>query len=225
MPNYAPRVSLPYHDMSGVVELWSQSCDKMVVYEHTADEKVKTTHVHMIMINCKYKSQDTLCNQFRKLIHTERKGNGLWSWEHKDYPNPDENVITYMSKGKLEPVFVKNMTVNEIEVYKSRWTNYHEKKHKIIEETPIEGEVVQARVKQLTKWEILCLIDDEVSFYKKKYPNRIITKEIRNRIIVDLCKEQKLVKGIYQVQELSYAYCLHFDTETFLDTLNSNMKC
>lgn len=223
MPNYAPRVTLPYHDMSGVIEMWSRSCDKMVVYEHEADEDVNTTHVHMILINCKYKSQDTLCNQFRKLIETERKGNGLWSWEHKDYPNPDESYVTYMSKGKLEPVFVKNMNDNEIEMYKSRWKQYN-KKYVIVDEKN-ESEIIPVKVKQQTKWELLCIMDHEIKLYKQQYPNRIITKEIRNRIIVNVLKEEKQVIGLYKVQEYSYAFSLHFDTETFLDTLNESMKC
>lgn len=225
MPNYAPRVSLPYNDMSGVVEMWSRSCDKMVVYEHQADEGCNTTHVHMIMINCKYKSQDTLCNQFRKLIETDRKGNGLWSWEHKDFPNPDESYVTYMSKGKLEPVFVMNMTVNEIEVFKSRWRQYNKVEKKHVIENEMNTQVIPVTVKQKTKWELLCIMDHEIKLYQEQHPNRVITKEIRNRIIVNVLKEEKQVIGLYKVQEFSYAFSLHFDTETFLDALNDSMKC
>lgn len=219
MPNYAPRVSLSFNDMSGVIRMWSNSCDKMVVYEHEADEDVKTTHVHMIMINCKYKSQDTLCNQFRKLIDIDLKGNSLWSWEHKDFKNPDEDFITYMSKGCLEPVFIKNMTNGDIEKYKSRWKNY-EKKVAV----PI-GQIVEARVTQKTKWELLNIMNHEIQLYQQQHPNHMITKEIRNRIIVQVLKEEKQVIGLYKVQEFSYAFSLHFDTEVFLDALNNSMKC
>jgi len=95
MVNYAPRISLSYSDLSGVIQEWAQAAEKMVVYEHEADADVATTHVHMIIIDCKYKTPEQLKKIFRKHINTDRGGNDLWSWVHKDYPNPNE---TFMQK-------------------------------------------------------------------------------------------------------------------------------
>lgn len=86
-------------------------------------------------------------------------------------------------------------------------------------------QVIPVTVKQKTKWELLCIMDHEIKLYQEQHPNRVITKEIRNRIIVNVLKEEKQVIGLYKVQEFSYAFSLHFDTETFLDALNDSMKC
>lgn len=52
---------------------------------------------------------------YKALPAETRKGNELWSWSHDDWKkqNPDkeydDSLITYMSKGKLRPVFNKNI--------------------------------------------------------------------------------------------------------------------
>lgn len=222
MPNYAPRVTLSYNDVSGVIRMWSKSCDKMVVYEHEADEEVATTHVHMIMVNCKYKSQDTLCNQFRKLIETERKGNELWSWEHKNYPNPDITYIKYMTKGKLKPVYVKNVSEDEIETYRSQWVDNSPKRVVVSDDNNV---VIPAKTKQMTKWEMLCLMYHEYELARKENRGFAVSKSQRNRIIINVLKEHKQVVGLYKVQEFSYALMMHFEPDLFLDALDNSMKC
>lgn len=225
MPNYAPRVSLSFHDMSGVINMWASSCRQMVVYEHEADEEVKTTHVHMIMIDCKYKTQDSLCNQFRKLIEIDKKGNGLWSWEHKDYPNPDLSFIQYMSKGVLEPVFVKDVESREIEHWRSQWKHQKTDK-KVIKESQVEShEIIEAKPKQMTKWELLTIMKHEYELYKQRHPDHFMTKTIRNRIVCQVLKDNKQVIGLYKAIDYSYALSLHYDTEMFLDAMDNGMKC
>lgn len=121
MPNYAPRVSIPFTDLSGVIKEWATTCEEMVVYEHPADEEVATTHVHLIMINSKYKTAEQLKKIFRKLFSTDRDGNDLWSWTHKTFPNPDLTYITYMSKGNLEPVYIHKTLSSTINEFKLKW--------------------------------------------------------------------------------------------------------
>lgn len=103
--------------MSGVISMWADSCEAMAVYQHEMDEEVNTTHVHMIMIGCKYKTPEALKREFYKLIETERKGNDLWSWTHKKAQNPDMTFMRYMSKGVLRPVFVQFQIVKQVQEY------------------------------------------------------------------------------------------------------------
>lgn len=222
MSNYAPRISLSYHDVSGVIKLWAESCRQMVVYEHEADEEIKTTHIHLIMIDCKCKSYDSLHQQFHKLIKTSLERNALWSWKHKDYPEPDLSFITYMSKGILEPVFVKDVADRQIKTYKSQWKHKKTTTESIIE--PI-SQIVESKPKQMTKWELLTIMKHEYELYKQKHPDHYISKTIRNRIVCEVLKANKQVIGLYKAMDYSYALSLHYDTEMFLDAMDNGMKC
>lgn len=77
----------------------------------------------MILIGCNRK-QKSLCERFYKeLPHEVRKGNALWSWEHKEFPNPDLSFIKYMSKRDLAPKFVHNVPLSII----AEWSQKFEK--------------------------------------------------------------------------------------------------
>ncbi|UAU47005.1 Rep [Chicken proventriculitis-associated circular virus 15] len=119
MPNYAPRVSMPYMDISGIIILWSKSCESIIVYEHESDEEVKTTHVHLLMINSEYATPEPLKRLFYKNLSTDRKGNDLWAWTHETVP--DLTFITYMSKGILAPKFINNISTQEVEKARLNW--------------------------------------------------------------------------------------------------------
>lgn len=101
---------------------WSSLCESIICYQHDADEEVKTTHVHLLILKSQIQDEQ-LKRRFKKLYPTERKGNDLWSWEHKEYPNPDINYITYMSKGELAPVFVKNISLATVEELRQKWVD------------------------------------------------------------------------------------------------------
>lgn len=121
MPNYAPRLSMSYVELSSVFDVWSKSCESMVVYEHPQDTSVKTTHCHVLMINSKYATAEQYKRQFHELVKTDLKGQSLWAWEHKEYGTPEKGFIRYMSKGKFEPKFVKNFSKEELENARQSW--------------------------------------------------------------------------------------------------------
>lgn len=102
---------------------WSNECESIIAYEHEKDSKVKKTHCHILMMGCSVKDE-AFKRRFKKLYKTERKGNDLWSWEHKEHPNPDIYLITYMSKGKLAPVFVKNFSPALVDELRLKWVEY-----------------------------------------------------------------------------------------------------
>lgn len=99
---------------------WSNECESIIVYEHEQDSKVKKTHCHILMMSCQVKDE-AFKRKFKKLYNTDRKGNDLWSWEHKNRANPDISMITYMSKGKLAPVFVKNISPSLVDELRQKW--------------------------------------------------------------------------------------------------------
>lgn len=68
MMNLAPLLRIPFYDVSGIWERWSTHAERMVVFEHEADEEVKTTHCHFLMLNVNV-SVDTLKRELRERIH------------------------------------------------------------------------------------------------------------------------------------------------------------
>lgn len=212
MPNYAPRVSLSYNDLSGVVALWSQSCARMAVYEHEADEEVPTTHVHLIMIDSKYKTAEAMKREFYRFIQTDRKGNELWSWHHRTNSNPDITFLTYMSKGQLRPKFTKNITPAEVEEHRALWVDH--------KKTPVASSTDE-QIKKLTKYEIVKAVQ---AYFEEKAPKDIFGKPLEyevpddsilqciRRILID--NHQAL--GIYKVMDIYDAYIMYANKTKFI---------
>lgn len=114
MPNdYFCRITRSYSDLSGMVAVWSERAFKMVVYEHTGEETEKT-HIHMVIIG------SSVCKkQLKNLVaYLNLKGNEDWSF--KDYDG-DDTAMTYMTKGSLDPKYLKGFTQQEADRWKSLW--------------------------------------------------------------------------------------------------------
>lgn len=213
MPNYAPRISLPYYDMSGVIEMWANSCARMAVFEHEADEEVNTTHVHMIMMECKYATAEPLKREFRKIIDTTRKGNELWSWEHKKHPNPDITFIKYMTKGKLRSVFLKNISPAEVEEQRALWVE--EKKN-----TPVVSS--EEPIKKMTKYEVIMAVK---KYFDDKAPKdlfgNVLSYDVSDEDIL-ACIRRVLIDnhqplGLYKVMEIYDGYVMVTNKIKFID--------
>lgn len=114
MPHdYFVRITRSYTDLSGLVAIWSARADKVVVYEHTGEETEKT-HIHMVIIG-----SDVCKKQLRNLVkYLNLKGNEDWSF--KEYDGND-TAMTYMTKGELEPKYIKGYTVQDADLWKSLW--------------------------------------------------------------------------------------------------------
>lgn len=109
--NIAFRVHLEYSavDLGDLYE----SCKKMIIYQHDADDEVNRTHIHGLCIG--YDKRD---DTFRKYF--KGKYEYALTLKNKKTGGPvDETYIAYMSKGCYDPVFVKNFSDEEIAFGKS----------------------------------------------------------------------------------------------------------
>lgn len=135
------RVRVPYANVTGAVEAIAEKCDKIVVYEH--NERQDNIHIHLYLQRCQV-STDTVKNYFKKCgFNAGPKGTG-WSFTKAT----DIGCITYMSKGKLDPCYVKGFTQDEIDECKDRWVErtsetsgkkYQTRLQYIVHETPSQA--------------------------------------------------------------------------------------
>lgn len=194
MPNYAPRVSVCYADMSGVVHDWSETCEKMVVYQHDADKEVPRTHLHFLMINCKHKSPEALKRKFHSRVETALEANELWAWTHKDFPNPDEGFIPYMTKGHIAPVFVKNFSPTELETARTQWVEPPPKEK-------VSDKEDTKKPKKKTRRELVDIISARYKAIDKKHDLLDRIADEITKIVIDVLNEEKMIFRRSKVQE------------------------
>lgn len=107
------RITVSYDDLAGFIEKFSDDCDKLIVYEHEGTR----THIHFYAVSCRIKT-DAIKTRIKKYLHVTEWNKSNWSFKSAD----DSGCIVYMSKGRLDPRYVKGFTQDEIEGYKGRWT-------------------------------------------------------------------------------------------------------
>lgn len=215
MPNYAPRVTCMWSDCSGIIKEWSDSCQSMVVYEHDADEEISSPHLHMVMLECKFKTPEALKRIFLKSKNVSKTGNALWSWEHKDYPNPDLKFITYMSKGTLRPVFVKNILPAVIEEHRLQWKD----------PTPKGTLLTERKESTKTKRELCDMIS---AHYKKvqEQEQHVCIEAIAKSIVsitINVLREHKIVFCKRKIQEYRDTVMGDFHPTTFTNFVNEDI--
>lgn len=121
-----PRITGTYQELSGGLLDLSRQCEALVAYEHPADEDVASTHVHFLMIK-PHIGVEGLKKRLKKLgIQRDRNG---WMWETTKTHPTWEGALVYMTKGRLEPVFLSGFDKAECEVARKKWVDH----------TPAEG--------------------------------------------------------------------------------------
>jgi len=91
----AIRITLPKESVSQILRSWLQHCDQIIAYEHNEANRV---HCHVYMVRPTVTTQ-----RLKQLSSREERGNQFWSF--KTCTGDCTRYITYMSKGKLQPIF------------------------------------------------------------------------------------------------------------------------
>lgn len=108
--SYAVRVTRPSSVLAPVYSKLTSVCGVVVVYEHPDEGNV---HCHMYLGTCSV-STDTLKNYIKKAVGDV----GRTEWSFKAGATPD--FISYMSKGKYDPVYMSDISSDEISIYKAK---------------------------------------------------------------------------------------------------------
>ena len=148
--DYHIRWSRAYVDISGAVGYVSNHCEELVAVEHEADDEVARTHVHMYVKGVTVTKQ-TLINQVQKAVPGIARSDYIHTTTYKDRETGemkpiDKGLITYISKGSLEPSKLHNISLEEYYEWRAKWVNYENveykkgdiKRYVTIKETPKE---------------------------------------------------------------------------------------
>jgi len=205
--NYAIRVTNSYQELASFVDHLVTCCDKVVIYEH----KSNRVHIHGLLINCKV-STDTLKNYVKRSLGVTTFPKSDWSFKTLYEGNPvDDKFIIYMSKGDLQPVYVRGYSDAEIEQYKSQWVDRPKKRkeltqYKLKYENPKEAKVRQN--------EMIDMILQRCKENQIKQPRQIL--EVIRQVV---WKECKTVAGRYKIRDYYDVVTMDMHQEKWLDNM------
>lgn len=133
MVNYAIRIAMSFEDASNnrIIQYLADRSDEAVFYEHSLATRTSKgkTHIHGYLAGCTVGSK-SIYSQLTK--HGAPSGNAGRSCsetfgKEPDIKPVDRGYITYSSKGRLEPCYVKGVSETEIKTLTSEWVDYGDK--------------------------------------------------------------------------------------------------
>jgi len=185
------RITKSFADLNDFPTKLAEVCDVLVVYEHEADEDISRTHIHCYADNPQV-STDTMKNWVKKALGTTKFPKTDWSFEEAQ----DVGFITYMSKGRLDPLLVKGIEADAIVALKDKWVDIPKKTGKTQYVLKIENPAQQ----KLRQWEMVeeinrrfQMVDPEAS----GDPVEKLIRIIRQVVII----ENKTVCGRYKFRD------------------------
>jgi len=114
---FAFRITRAYTIISHAIESLSDVCDGILVYQHDADEEVSATHCHILIISPTIGVEGI---KKRILRHVQLSGNKDWSFS-QNTTEGWEIYHTYMTKGRLDPVFTNYVSQAIVAEARARW--------------------------------------------------------------------------------------------------------
>lgn len=112
------RITRAYADIYEWIE--GIQCEKIIAYEHEADEEVNRTHVHFFIVKSTTKP-DAMKTAFKKKYGAIDKGDWAWALIQKNGQPLDEKCITYMTKGLLHFRYNSGWLWTEVEALRLAW--------------------------------------------------------------------------------------------------------
>lgn len=204
----AIRISMDYESIKEWIN--GVECEKMLVYQHDADDTVNRTHVHLLIIKPE-KKPDALKTRYVKMYNPTEKGNSLWSWKSTDI-NSDV-YITYMTNGHLEPMLNKGYNVEELKVLKDKWIN-----PKTTNVELVDGKLVRS-VKTVVKKTKREMLEQMRSGLSDSSTTRDILKELRKVLI-----NNNEVVGQYKMMDYYDSYMMYFVKEDWMCAMEAKIN-
>lgn len=204
MPSFAFRISVPYEECrEKVLEYLESLSEKLIIYQHEADEEVNRTHIHGLIMDCS-RSDDTLRNNLFKLNYTNNyQLKSTYKTKTGIYP-VDDKFIIYMSEGKLDPVYNKGYTADEIATYKAQWKDMTINKFGRIQLTPKE----EGKPKAMSRFAFVMhcseIYAEEIlkRAEEGKIPRMPYDRRLATQVVILECIKQQQAIGFYKIVDI-----------------------
>lgn len=183
----AIRVTRPCLELKTFLNKLEERCDKMVFYQHDESTRVSRTHIHGLIVNCQV-STDTLKNWIKADVGAVNKTD--WSFVTKDV---NEQFITYMTKGVLEPVMVKGYSEEEINKFRSAWVEKPKKTNVLTQFKVVSEKPETARQRQT---DLLQPVIDHFLTDPNGARGRAVIQQI-----LKVIREKKIIAGRYKIRD------------------------
>lgn len=118
MPDYCFRISHAYEAAQRIIAAWALRSDKLIVYEHVGGRTEKV-HIHGLILGTSVDKKQ-LRNVAADTNSCPVSGQENLSFTTNDWDG-DSHYMTYMSKGKHDPKYLKGYTDDEARVWKQKW--------------------------------------------------------------------------------------------------------
>lgn len=198
------RLSFPFTEIESFIKQVAEVSQAVVCYQHDIPNN---THIHFYAKHCN-KATDTLKLWLKKIVGPIEKTK--WSWKEKGV---DESCISYMSKGKLKPVFCVGLSDERIEEltqkgYDVKDLQTTKPKKNVVSNADLIDEVFELVLEELKVTEKLTLIQTEYSDVSEAGFDEIKLYEIIIRITIQVHHKHRKGFCEFSIKKIiSPVYC------------------
>jgi len=226
MSNYALRVSRSWQECGAYLVTLFDLFERVIVFQHDADEDVNRTHIHVLMLNgARGASDDSIRTKWLKpAYYHEVNGKKVYDYElkqsYKRYNDPtahavDVNYIVYMGKGMLKPEYTKGFGIPEVTELVSQWVPRNSMKAE-------KGKIVitkeEAELRRKKKYDIVTLCAQKWNDSIDKSQERLA------KIVVDMLHDQKQCIGKWKIIDICDAVEMYADPRKYVEQLGSFLE-
>lgn len=204
--DYFIRLTFGYNRLATFFEKVTIVSDACVVYQH--DDDGDNIHVHAYLEKCRV-STDTLKNYIRSVLQNNSNSKierTQWSFKAAT----DRNCIIYMSKGKLDPVFLTGIEKEVIDEYKSKWTEPN-KAGTRMKMFVVKENAQQSKQRQEDMIKEICDIVDK----SDDQTPRFILKTIRDVVVI----KNRTILGRYKARDYYDTVRCRIGKSTWIDSM------
>lgn len=201
------RITRTYEQVEPVCEWLKEQCEKVIIYEHTADRGAARTHIHGLIFpainsdTLKYRITKTLGE---KLAKTDWK----FSTKRKDGTEINDEFIVYMSKGELYPKCSKGYSEEFIEEQRKKFVKPVTANLKLLNGKFVK-EVVEGKKKTRR-----ALVQEMVESIEYMNSPKHCVERIR-KVLVD----NNEVIGMYKVLDYYDSVQMYGNKDAFVDAI------
>lgn len=204
------RLSRPWAECHEPLKKLIEGCDGFVAYEHTHDNEVSRTHIHGVIVGCKW-GEDTIRTKYLRKICPDKSDNML-SRTYKDkatgqrLPINDKSFV-YMSKGQYF-MLQKGFNDDFLEACRAAWVPPASKK---VTKTVLEKQATVKKIDMLK--EMIELVGD------RHYDTEHVLKCIREVLI-----KYDQVVGMYKLMDFHDSIMWREEKSSFIKALASKIN-